>query len=58
MPGKSKINIFNVMSEDELKEEIKKSKDDGRYYERLIAMKLFSKGNSLSDIADHFSNSS
>ena len=52
MAGKSKINIFNVMDEDELKEEIKKSKSNGRYYERLIAMKLFSKGNKLSDIAD------
>ena len=52
MVGKSKINIFNVMDEDDLKEEIKKSKNDGRYHERLIAMKLFSKGNKLSDIAD------
>ena len=52
MVGKSKIDIFNVMDEDELKEEIKKSKSNGRYYERLIAMKLFSKGNKLSDIAD------
>ena len=52
MAGKSKINIFNVMDEEELKEEIKKSKGNGRYYERLIAMKLFSKGNKLSDIAD------
>ena len=52
MVGKSKINIFNVMSKDELKREIKKSKNDVRYHERLIAMKLFSKGNKLSDIAD------
>ena len=52
MAGKSKINIFNVMDEEELKEEIKKSKSNGRYHERLIAMKLFSKGNKLSDIAD------
>ena len=52
MAGKSKINIFNVMDEMELKEEIKKSKSNGRYHERLIAMKLFSKGNKLSDIAD------
>ena len=52
MAGKSKINIFNVMDEEELKEEIKKSKGNGRYYERLIAMKLFYKGNKLSDIAD------
>ena len=52
MAGKSKINIFNVMDEDELKEEIKRSKGNGRYHERLIAMKLFSKGNKLSDIAD------
>lgn len=52
MAGKSKINIFNVMDEDELKEEIKRSKSNGRYHERLIAMKLFSKGNKLSDIAD------
>lgn len=52
MVGKSKINIFNVSSEEELKEAIRNSKDDGRYHERLIAMKLFSKGNKLSDIAD------
>lgn len=52
MAGKSKINIFNVMTKDDLKKEIKKSKDNTRYYERLIAMKLFSKGNNLSDIAD------
>ena len=52
MAGQSKINIFNVMDENELKEEIKKSKSNGRYHERLIAMKLFSKGNKLSDIAD------
>ena len=52
MAGKSKINIFNVMDEMELKEEIKKSKSNGRYHERLIAMKLFSKGNKLSNIAD------
>ena len=52
MAGKSKNNIFNVMDEDELKEEIKRSKGNGRYYERLSAMKLFSKGNKLSDIAD------
>ena len=52
MVGKSKINIFNVMDEEELNEEIKKCRGDGRYHERLIAMKLFSKGNKLSDIAD------
>ena len=52
MVGKSKINIFNVMNEDELKEEIKKSKNNGRYHERLIAIKLFSKRNKLSEIAD------
>ena len=50
--GKSKINIFNIVDENELKSEIKKSKHDTRYYERLIAMKLFSKGNNLSNIAD------
>ena len=33
------------MEEDELKDEIKKSKSNGRYYERLIAMKLFFKAN-------------
>ena len=40
------------MGKDELKEEIKISKGNGRYHERLIAMKLFSKGNKLSNIAD------
>ena len=35
-----------------LKDEIKKSKTNERYYEHLIATKFFSKGNKLSNIGD------
>ena len=52
MVGKSKIDIFKNMTQDELTEAIKKNRYDGRYFERLIAMKMFSQGNTLRNIAD------
>ena len=42
MSGKSKIDIFNIMSEEELNIAIKQYKGNYRYYQRLIAMKLIS----------------
>ena len=42
MSGKSKIDIFNIMSEEELNIAIKEYKGNYRYYQRLIAMKLIS----------------
>lgn len=42
MSGKSKIDIFNIMSEEELNIAIKEYNGNYRYYQRLIAMKLIS----------------
>ena len=50
MSGKSKINIFNKMSEEELDNAIKEYKGNYRYYQRLIAMKLVSMGYSFSKV--------
>ena len=50
MSGKSKINIFNNMSEEELDNAIKEYKGNYRYYQRLIAMKLVSIGFSFSKV--------
>ena len=50
MSGKSKINIYNKMSEDELDIAIKEYSGDYRYYQRLIAMKLVSLGYSFSKV--------
>ena len=44
MPKYSKINIFNVMDEEELNEELKNGEHTIREYQRLIAMKAISKG--------------
>ena len=44
MPKKSKIDIFNVMSEEELDEALESLDYPIRYYQRLIAMKLISTG--------------
>ena len=51
MPRKSKINIFNVISEKELDEALKSNKHSIRYYKRLIAMKLIAYGHSLKETA-------
>lgn len=50
MSGKSKIDIFNNMSEEELDVAIKEYKGNYRYYQRLIAMKLVSIGFSFSKV--------
>ena len=50
MSGKSKINIFNKMSEKELDKAIKEYKGNYRVYQRLIAMKLISIGFSFSKV--------
>ena len=44
MPKKSKIDIFNVMTEEELDEALESLDYPIRYYQRLIAMKLISTG--------------
>ena len=48
MSGKSKINIFNCMTTEELDVAIKEYKGNYRFYQRLIAMKLISLGFSFS----------
>lgn len=48
MSGKSKINIFNCMTIDELDTAIKEYNGNYRFYQRLIAMKLISMGFSFS----------
>ena len=48
MSGKSKINIFNCMTIEELDAAIKEYKGNYRFYQRLIAMKLISMGFSFS----------
>ena len=50
MSGKSKINIFNKMSEKDLDKAIKEYNGNYRYYQRLIAMKLVSIGFSFSKV--------
>ena len=50
MSGKSKINIFKNMDEEELDMAIKEYNGDYRYYQRLIAMKLVSSGYSFSKV--------
>ena len=50
MSGKSKINIFNKMSEEDLDKAIKEYNGNYRYYQRLIAMKLVSIGYSFSKV--------
>lgn len=50
MSGKSKIDIFNNMSEEELDIAIKEYSGNYRYYQRLIAMKLVSIGFSFSKV--------
>ena len=50
MSGKSKINIFKNMGEEELDIAIKEYSGNYRYYQRLIAMKLISIGYSFSKV--------
>ena len=51
MARKSEIDIFKVMSEEELCEMIKVNASDSRFYQRLIAMRLFSHGLNLTEIS-------
>ena len=50
MSGKSKINIFKNISEEELDVAIKEYSGNYRFYQRLIAMKLISVGFSFSKV--------
>ena len=52
MVGKSKIDIFNNMAKEELIEAIKKNRYDGRFFERLIAMKMIAEGKKINKVAD------
>lgn len=52
MPKKSKINIFNVMSEDELNDKIASKNISKRYYERLLAMRLISLGFNHKEVSE------
>ena len=52
MVGKSKIDIFNNMTKEELNEAIKKNRYDGRFFERLIAMKMIAEGKKINKVAD------
>ena len=47
MPKKSKINIFNKMEPQELHDKIRECNVSPRYYQRLIAMRLIEKKNSI-----------
>lgn len=51
MVGKTKINIFKNMTEKELDDELHKKHYDVRYYQRLVAMKIFSEINNQSKVA-------
>lgn len=51
MGRKSNINIFNVITEDELNNELKNPDYSRREYQRLIAMKLISFGISHTNVA-------
>ena len=50
MSGKTKIDIFNNMNEEELNIAIKEYNGNYRYYQRLIAMKLVATGFSFSKV--------
>ena len=49
---KSKIEIFNVMDENELNEALKSLDYSIRYYQCLIAMKLISVGHNHKEIGE------
>lgn len=52
MSGKSKINVFNKMTKTALDEEISTYVAYHRYYQRLIAVKIVSEGNTIADAAN------
>ncbi|WP_305555587.1 helix-turn-helix domain-containing protein [Methanobrevibacter sp. V74] len=52
MSGKSKINVFNKMTKIALDEEISNCVAYHRYYQRLIAVKIVSEGNTITNAAN------
>ena len=42
MPKTSKINIFNIMTEEELEDELKNPENSRREYQRFVAMNCLS----------------
>ena len=52
MSGKSKIDVFNKMTKTALDEEISNYVAYHRYYQRLIAVKIVSEGNTIIDAAN------
>lgn len=53
---KSKINVFNKMTKTALDEEISNYVAYHRYYQRLIAVKIVSEGNTIADAANILEN--
>lgn len=51
MVGKSKINIYNKMTREDLDKEISENTKCYRYYQRLIAVKIVDEGNTIADAA-------
>ena len=49
MSGKSKINVFNKMTKIALDEEISNCVAYHRYYQRIIAVKIVSEGNTITN---------
>ena len=49
MVGKSKIDIYNKMTKEELDKEIAKHTKCHRYYQRLVAVKTYSLGHSIAE---------
>ena len=47
MSGKSKINLFNKMSKEELNNEMSQYVAFYRYYQRLIAIKFITEGHTI-----------
>ena len=54
MSCKSKIDIFNNMSEEELNVAIDEYSSNYRYYQRLVAMKLVARGFSFFEGGSYF----
>ena len=49
MSGKSKINLEEIITKEELNEEMSRYVGSYRYYQRLIAIKFIIEGNTISD---------
>ena len=52
MPVKTKIDIFKNMKKSELEDEIRNYTLHYRYYQRLLAIKMVSEGNSITEVAN------